>query len=322
MPLYNKAAYVTKAIESVLTQTYDDYELIVVNDGSTDDSLQVVERMSQENNGLQRLNSTGRFTLLNQQNTGVSTARNNAVAQSKGEYVCFLDADDWWDADFLKEMDALIRNYPEADMYGCNYWYVKNTRQRVCVKQTDTGYIDYIQTYLTQLEVGGGMPLWTGAVAVRRIVYDEMGGFKPHLKLGEDFDLWLRIALKYKVAFLDKPLAYYNQNAEGQGRATKQLQKPEAHEVFNYDCFAEDENRNPHLKLLLDKKRVSGLFPYFLSKQYRDIAKQELAKVDWSKLPKSVLKQYHTPVWILKCKQRFMWYGSCVKQWLISSCGK
>ncbi len=314
IPLYNKDAYITKAIESVLTQTYDDFELLVVNDGSTDNSLAVVERMMRDNVRLQSFFRSARFTLINQENSGVSTARNNAVAQSKGDYVCFLDGDDWWDADFLKEMCNLICEYPDAGIYGSNYWYVKYNSQQVCVKKMVTGYVDYVDAYLTQMDSGGGMPLWTCAVAMKRIVFDNMNGFKPHLKLGEDFDLWLRIALRYKVAFLDKPLAFYNQNAVGQSRATKKLHNAETHEVFNYGCFAEEENKNPKLKLLLDKKRVICLFNYYLSKQYRDIAKLELGKVDWSRLPQSDVKLYRTPIWLLKLKQQFMLCGSHVKR--------
>ncbi len=320
IPLYNKAPYVSKAIESVLAQTCQDLELIVVNDGSTDNSKSVVEAL--QHTILKPLVDAGRFTLLAQQNQGVSTARNNGVKQGKGNYVCFLDADDWWDEHFLEEINNATIAYPEAGIYGTNYWYVKNNRQRISVNQPETGYIDYVKTYLKQIELGGGMPFWTGAVVVSKSVFKAQNGFRSHLKLGEDFDLWLRIALNNKVVLVDKPLAYYNQNIDVQNRAVGKLHNPESHEVFNYDFFAEYEANNAELKLLLDKKRVSGLFQYYLSEQYRELAKRELARVNWQTLPKSALKTYKTPIWQLKLHYHFMKFASRIKQWLIKLLNK
>ena len=113
IPLYNKAPYVKKALESVFAQTFRDFELIVVDDGSTDDSLNVAKEV---------LDASGIYhQLIHQDNAGVSTARNNGVASSNGDYICFLDADDWWAPNFLERMDWLIKEYPEAGIYGVNY---------------------------------------------------------------------------------------------------------------------------------------------------------------------------------------------------------
>ncbi len=320
IPLYNKAPYVAKAIESVLAQTYQDFELIVVDDGSTDDSKAIIRQL--QITKLQSLDESERFLLLEQQNQGVSTARNNGVLHAQGEYVCFLDADDWWDEHFLEEINKAIVEYPNAGIYGTNYWYVKNNRQRVSVKQTETGYIDYIKTYLKQIELGGGMPLTSISVCIAKSIFNAQNGFRIHLNLGEDFDLWLRIALTNKVVFIDKPLAYYNQNIDVHNRAVGKLHKPETNEVFNYDYFAKYEANNADLKLLLDKKRVSGLFQYYLLEQYCELAKRELAKVAWSNLPKSALKIYKTPIWQLKLHYRFMKFASRIKQWLIKFLNK
>ena len=97
MPLYNKGAYVEKAIHSVLEQTYPHYELIVVNDGSKDISVDVASEL---------LKGIPNARLVNQENAGVAVARNNGVAQAKGDYICLLDADDWWDVSFLQEIYA------------------------------------------------------------------------------------------------------------------------------------------------------------------------------------------------------------------------
>lgn len=299
-----------KALRSVFSQSFTDWELIVVDDGSTDNSAEIAEGILAE--------FSQKAQLVRQQNAGVSTARNIGVGFAKGEFVCFLDADDWWDENFLSEMHDAILQFPDAGIYASNYWYVKNGKQRVCVKASETGYIDYVRTYLQQFELGGGMPIWTGAVAVKKSIFESLKGFRPNLKLGEDFDLWLRIALKYKVGFLNKPLAFYNQDVEMQSRAIKKLHEPVAHEVFNYGVFAEAENENPDLKLLLDKKRAIGLFQYYLSKQYRELAKLELAKVNWQHLPQSARKIYQRPIWYLKFHQQAMAYASKVKRTLLA----
>ena len=105
IPLYNKAPYVTKAINSVLSQTFTDYELIIMDDGSTDGSFDVALKSIEGQIGCH---------IYRQANGGVSVARNNAVALSQGEYLCFLDADDWWEPTFLAEMNQFAVNYPKA----------------------------------------------------------------------------------------------------------------------------------------------------------------------------------------------------------------
>ena len=305
IPLYNKAPYVSKAIESVLSQTYRDFELVVVDDGSTDDSLSIART------ALERCELP--YQLIHQDNAGVSTARNNGVAASHGDYLCFLDADDWWASSFLEKMNGLIRDYPDAGIYGTNYYYVKNGRQSVCVTTADTGYINYCRVYAEKLQ----MPLWTGAVCVSRSVFDELGGFRPHLKLGEDFDLWIKIALKYKVAFLNEPHSYYFQDADTTWRLVGKLHNPKTHMLWNLDYLSDEEKTNPDYKKLIDALRTYGLLPYYLSKQYHDAAKTELDKVNWSKQPKSTQSLYKQPVCVLKCRRFVLKCGSVVKQWLI-----
>lgn len=305
VPLFNKAPYVVKALKSVLDQTYRDFELIVIDDGSTDDSLYVARSVLDK--------CVIQYQLIHQENAGVSTARNNGVAVSHGEYVCFLDADDWWAPSFLEKMDKLISDFPEAGIYGTNYYYVKNGRQSICVTGASTGYINYCQVY----SAGMVMPLTSITVAINSMVFNEFGGLKPSLKLGEDFDLWIRVALKYKVAFLNEPLAFYNQDSCSEWRGTAQLVEPRYNMLWNLDYLSDEEKNNPDYKKLIDGLRVYSLFPYFLSRQYHDAARKELDKVDWKKQPWSTRFLYSQPVFFLKCHNAFMKCGSVIKQWLI-----
>lgn len=305
IPLYNKAPYVRKALESVFAQTFRDFELIVVDDGSKDESYDVAKSVLEE--------CEVPYQLIHQENAGVSTARNNGVAASRGDYLCFLDADDWWAPEFLEKMDGLIRNYPDAAIYGTNYYYVKNGKKRICVKGAQTGYINYCRLYAD----GMAMPLTSISVGLRRDTFLQNGGFKPALKLGEDFDLWIRIALSGRVVFLDEPLAYYNQDVNVDQRGTGHLVNPKYHMLWNLDYLADEERTNSDYKQLIDNLRTYSLMPYYLSREYQLDAKRELLKVDWSKQPAKTRSLYKMPVFLLKGRNSFLKFGSAIKQWLI-----
>lgn len=306
VPLYNKAGYVQRTLESVAAQTYRDFECIVVNDGSTDNSMEVVRGLKIEDR---------RLKILTQGNSGVAVTRNNGVAVSNGEYVCFLDADDWWEPNFLEELDRLIREYPDAGLYATNYVYYKPGKTHVAL-HLERGYMNYPEAYLRSKQ----MPVTSITTCMQRRVFDEMGGFPVGIKLGEDFLLWAKTALHYKVAFCEKPLAYYNNDIPASMRATRNLHKPEHHMLFNMQDIEKSSISSQYSeiwKALLDKLRFSGLMDYWLSDEYHATAAEELKKVDWSKLPKSAQRQYEMPIWYLRAKRRFMQIGSYLKQKLI-----
>ena len=351
IPLYNKAPYIRKALESVFAQTYIDYELIVVDDGSTDDSASIVQQFIDE-----RLKVKGEETsrtvtstynlspityklsvrLITQSNAGVSAARNSGVAASSGDYIAFLDADDWWEPTYLEKMAKLIEDYPDAGLYASNYVYYKPGKTRVAVNNIETGYFNYPKAYYES----NAMPIWTGAAMIPCEVFEEMGGFPLGIKLGEDFLLWAKIAMHYPVAFINEALAWYNNDVPAILRATRNLHAPEHHmlfrmeeiigdrlEVIGNEDNGADTNAYSQLpianrptkadwKSLLDKLRVNGLLDYWLDKRFHDQAAEELKKVDWSKQPTSVKRIYKTPIWILKVKRWVMNIGSFVKRLL------
>ena len=309
IPLYNKAPYIRKALESVLAQTYADYELIIIDDGSTDGSAEIAEAILQD--PASRLIASSPHRLIRQANSGVSAARNNGVSQASGDYIAFLDADDWWESTYLERMAQLIENYPKAGLYASNYYYHKDSVNIIKV-DIPTGYFNYPKEYFKNF----AMPVWTGATVIPRKVYDEMGGFPVGIKLGEDFLLWAKIALRYKVAFLNQPLAYYNNTLPPNHRATYHLYKPEEHMLFrlelafsngdkangtNDECIVdnvkcnemENSSADPNASTpytlhptpneadwqsLLDMLRLLGLHTYWLSDEYHMLAQEELDK--------------------------------------------
>lgn len=321
IPLYNKAPYVRKALESVLAQTYTDFELIVVDDGSTDGSAEIAEQFIDErlkvkdsNNSIAETNAYNlspiNYKLIRQANAGVSAARNNGVAQAQGDYLTFLDADDWWEPTYLEQMARLIEDYPDAGLYACNYVYYKPGKTRIALN-IPTGYINYPKAYYES----GAMPVTSITAVIPRNVFDEMGGFPIGIKLGEDFLLWAKIALQYKVAFLNEALAWYNNDVPVNLRATRNLHHPNNHMLFRMDNIA--SSLKSDWQSLIDKLRVNGLLEYWLSKDYHSQAAEELKKVDWTKQPESIKRIYKTPIWMLKTKRLIMRWGSVVKQGLI-----
>ncbi len=310
IPLYNKAPYVAKAVGSVLAQTYTDYELVIVDDGSSDESAAIASQM---------IIGHDNCHLIQQENAGVSMARNNGIAASHGDYLCFLDADDWWEETFLEEMTKFIEDCPEAGIYGTGYTIVNETKHKTRVAPIgletsfEKGYINYCQVYAKTL----AMPLWTGAVCMPRQVFDEMGGFPKGIKLGEDFLLWIHVALKYKVAFLNKPLSFYNQDVDVVHRGVGRLHKPEEHMLWNLTDLEPLEKTDADYKQLVDGLRTFSLLPYYLSKQYHEAARKELDKVDWDRQPNKIRKRYERPVFLLKIEYALRKLGSWVKSKMI-----
>jgi glycosyltransferase involved in cell wall biosynthesis len=290
IPLYNKDSYIVKAVDSVLKQSYPEFELIIVDDGSTDNSLNKVTIIKD-----------GRIKIISQKNKGVSTARNTGVDSSKFDFVAFLDADDWWEPGFLQQMKELIEAYPDGGLYGCNYYYVKNGKSIIEDKGLDAdfrrGYIEYFKIYGKSLCV----PFNCSFVVVPKTIFTESGGFNENLKFGEDFDLWIRIALKYKVCYLNIPLAYSNQDVDAKNRALGYLKHvpKEHHFIFNIPQQAkEQESINHHLKYLLDSLRLRSLLKYRLNNLYKEEIKSILSNVDLQSQPFGLQLYYYFPSYI------------------------
>ena len=316
IPLYNKAPYIEKALRFVQAQTCREFEVIIIDDGSTDNSLDLANKFIAEISSSPTTSPPlGGFRGASQSNQGVSTARNNGVKLAKYPYICFLDADDWWAPTFLEEMKGLIEEFPDAGIYGTSYYKVKNGKHipaNIGVEEDfQKGYINYCQVYAKTM----WMPLTSISVCIPKKVFEEENGFKPNLKLGEDFDLWVRIALKYPVAFLNKPLAYYNQDVDvkNKGVMKDKIYDPKTFVTFHLDFLKDDEEKNADLKLLLDKLRVSSLYRYRLQNKYPDEVNKIISKVDFSNLSRKNYYHYHLPVFLLNIVYSIQKLGSRIK---------
>ena len=204
IPLYNKAAHIQRAIDSVLAQTCGDFELIGVDDGSTDGSGDIVRRYTDP-----------RIRLITQENAGVSAARNRGVADAKAELVAFLDGDDEWMLDLLETVLALRTRFPQAAVWGAGYVkitpageYVQEPlREEVC-QSVDGLLIDFFRESLVC------QPIHMSTMLVNKNALSEIGGFRTKMAYGEDTDLWFRLALRYPFAYMPGIKAIYHQDAE------------------------------------------------------------------------------------------------------------
>jgi len=308
IPLYNKANYVEKAVRSVLGQTFRNFEVIVVDDGSTDDGFARLQSLRDD-----------RLRFIQQKNAGVSVARNNGVKSAQYDYIAFLDADDWWDAHFLEQMAKLITDYPQAALYATNYYSVKNGVNRLAVIGVadgfQRGYIDYFDVYAKTFWA----PVNCSYAVIKKTVFVGEKGFRPSLKMGEDLDLWLRVALKHKVGYLNQFLAYSNQDADTSQRAlgAEKRWKKEEHVIFNLAYLNESENQLPKLKYLLDGLRLRSLIPFYLQNAYPREIREIVRTMDFSRHPFLYRFIYTWPKVVVLSYFLGKKYGSFVKQSMI-----
>jgi len=204
-PLYNKAAYIRRALDSVLAQTHGDFEIIVVDDGSTDGGADVVRECSDP-----------RVHLIQQANAGVSAARNRGVSEAASELVAFLDADDEWLNDFLETVLNLRERFPEAAVWGTNYALMRADGKlhqfpvsEEILRQTDGLLLDFFY-----FSVKFEQPCNASSTMVRKDALVQVGGFTKDLVRLEDTDMLLRLALRYQVAYSPLAKAIYHMEAE------------------------------------------------------------------------------------------------------------
>jgi len=207
IPLYNKEPYIKRALETVLNQTYDNFEMIIIDDGSTDEGVRIVSSIHDT-----------RIKVFSQMNSGVSAARNRGALLAKNQYLAFLDADDTWEPNFLQEISNLIDEFPYAGIYATNNNFIYPSGKVMLESFSDlfngknSGIIEDYFGLFAKIQKS---PFSNSNLCIPKKIYDEFGGYKEGVKLTEDSDLWCRIALKYDIAYNIRPLANYFMALEG-----------------------------------------------------------------------------------------------------------
>jgi len=203
MPCYNAGAHLREAVESVLGQTYGNVELIIIDDGSDDASAQIVADLAARN--------SGRITTLETRREGPYPARNAGLARASGEFVAFLDADDYWSRDFLAKLHSALAG-TDAVLAYCGWQNVGAT------DRTNEPYVppDYEQGDKLEMFLRAASPWPIHAALVRRRILEEVGGFDTNLATCMDYDLWLRIGASRPIVRVPEVLAYYRFHTGGQ----------------------------------------------------------------------------------------------------------
>lgn len=204
IPLFNKRLTIKRAVDSVLGQTHDLLELIIVDDGSTDDGADIVEAIDDK-----------RLRVVRQPNRGVAAARNRGVAEASGDYVCFLDADDRWEPWFLEHVAGLIDLNPSAGLYSTRYAVVSPNGarkvRRLSLAPTHRGPVeDFFTAYRKSRSLVN-----SSSVCVRKAAFDSIGGFPTGEPVGEDVYVWLRLAEAYATVYDARVSAIIHQDAPG-----------------------------------------------------------------------------------------------------------
>lgn len=205
IPLYNKQSHVKETIKTVFNQTFQNYEIVVVNDGSTDESVKIVKSL-QDN----------RIRLIHQENAGVSVARNRGIEEANAEYIVFLDADDLWLPEFLETIYHLINDFPDAGLYTTSYKLMNAKKEYTDVSVKTMQLEDYVGLipYLLLASKEGNIA-WTSATCIPKKVFLENNIFFPvGEKYGEDSHVWMRVAAMFDVAYNSKACSIYCIEAE------------------------------------------------------------------------------------------------------------
>ena len=212
IPLYNKKEFIYRCLTSVLTQTYSNFEIIIVNDGSTDNSLEFIKSKF----------DSSKFNVFSQKNAGVSAARNKGVSLANYKWIAFLDADDYWHENFLQEIVKTIKKFPNASLCSTGYQFLSANhfkRAKLCV----SGAGDYrvIDNYFLS-SCKGDLPITASSVAINKEHFKAVERFPEGWAMGEDIYLWMKMAINFQLVICMKTLVTYDHSDENS--ATKKNQ--------------------------------------------------------------------------------------------------
>lgn len=252
MPCYNAAPYVEEAVNSVMQQSYPHVELIIVDDGSTDASVQIITRLAAR--------YPDRITVLHQTNSGPYHARNQGLAHARGNFIAFLDADDTWHPDALNQLHAAMTE-TLADVAYCGWQNVGeaavNTQPHIPP--------DYVESDATALFLQS-CPWPINGVLVRRQLIDSLRGFSERLPTAMDYDLWLRmLAAQPTVVRVPQVLAFYRHYPRGHAHI------PRWRQVFDAIAVREDfvHHNQPQVAHLSHAERDTRVYGSLLAEAYR-----------------------------------------------------
>lgn len=240
IPLYNKEREIADALHSVLAQTFQPLEIIVVDDGSTDGGVGIVRSIP-----------SPLIRLVEQPNAGVSAARNRGVAEARGEYIAFLDADDAWQPGFLAEIAAMIGEFPGCGLYCTAFDIVSDDGVFPAETPAARGLVENFFRESSRRYIA--IP---SASCIPRRVFDAAGGFPEGMKIGEDLYMWIKIARRFPICFSPERLVRYSRVASNRSAASYTPEQTACSFEELYDPSAPEEEREFIARAALGKALI------------------------------------------------------------------
>lgn len=225
IPLFNKLEHIIRTIDSVLAQTFTSYEIIVVDDGSTDGSPEKVQQLRGD-----------QVSLISQKNAGVSSARNRGVAEANGEIMAFIDADDTWEPHFLEEIFALKQTFPNAQAFATGYQFIVEGGRYVDPKIRFEHKVDkpYLMNDYFSVSAKGDLPFMMSSFCIKRDMFNSLGGFPEGVPMGEDQDVFARLAIESDIAYTPSVLSFYHLDSSNRAcqRIVPEVECPFSEKVY------------------------------------------------------------------------------------------
>lgn len=282
IPLYNKAQSIKQTIECIQSQTYQEWEIVIVDGYSQDGSLEIAQEMAA---------TDARIHIHMQENRrGVTPARNESVMHAQYEHIVFMDADDYWEENYLEKMVKLIQDFPE-----CGIWGIAHGTMTGEQKMADPRFASSYRGMLPESPwAEWGCPFWTSATAISKTAFEGVGGFDNRIIYGEDIDLWWRIMLNYRAALdATEVLSYYRVDAEN--RACNHVFPLKLHIPYYIEKYQAYREQNADFRRFYDLQMLYRLFPYCFEKQYRSDVKRIVKQIDFSLQKKSMRMRFACP---------------------------
>lgn len=242
IPLYNKEKQIACTLQSVFEQTFQNFEIVIVDDGSTDNSVEEVEKFDDS-----------RIRLIHQTNAGVSAARNRGIEEASGELIAFLDADDVWMPEYLATQYGLYQKYPECSVYACNYEF-RDSEGKVTptiIRKLPFEGEDGILSNYFEVASCSHPPICSISIMVKKMAIQAIGGFPLGIKSGEDLLTWARLAVSGAIVYSRKSLAVFVRD-EGLFNKDQQLRVPEKEDIVGLELK----------KLYIINRHIIGLNKY------------------------------------------------------------
>ncbi|UFH59218.1 glycosyltransferase family 2 protein [Sulfurovum mangrovi] len=251
IPLYNKENYVKETIRSVVEQSFRGFEIVVVDDGSTDNSVDVVQTIDDP-----------RIRIIRQKNAGVSVARNRGIKEAKADYIAFLDADDIWLPKFLQTIYELIQKHPEAGLYATARKLRKANSEEIGINLKSLPSKEYqgiVPDYFKSMTLGDNL-VWTSATCIPKKVFIENDIWFPvGEKYGEDTHVWIRVAMQFDIAYDSKVCSVYKIETENNTVEIARKEKELPRSILILDNYRNIIKNNEKLKyydMYIEKRRA------------------------------------------------------------------